>query len=138
MKSSRSEKGCKKRVLGETGVGKAGPTYGAIAEIQADEIAAVLGLPAVNDLRAGSHRAHEGSDFHLFARLPRVPGGDASSMRADIVRVGLFLLVGLMLGVGELNDNYNWETLLVSTFETAIEKHDFWTAVVHRSSRWAG
>ena len=70
------------------------------------------------------HRAHDGSDFHFFAGLPGAPGGYASSVRADIVRVGLFLIVALLFfGVRELDHNYNGETLLVSTFETAIEKH---------------
>ena len=59
-------------------------------------------------------------------------------MRTDIVRISLFLPVGLLLfGVREVDHNRDGETLLVSTFETTIEKHGFWTAVVHRSS-WAG
>jgi hypothetical protein len=112
--------------LGEAGVGKVGPADGPIAEIQADEIAAVPGVPAVDDLPTGLHGAHDGSDFHLFAGLPGAPGGHTSSVRADIVRVGLFLLVGLlMFAISELDHNYNGETLLVSTFETAIEKHVF-------------
>jgi len=41
--------------LRKAGVGKAGPADGAVAEIQADEIAAVLGAPAVDDLSAGLH-----------------------------------------------------------------------------------
>jgi len=125
-------------VLREAGIGKVGPADGALTEIQADEIAAVLGVPAIDDLRASLHCIHDGSDFHFFAGLPGTPGGHTSPVRADIVRVGLFLFLTLrMFRFRELDHNYNGETLLVSTFETAIEKHVVWTAVVRWSSRAA-
>ena len=111
-------------VSGTTVSPKSGPCDGASVEIQSDAVTIVSEFLAIDDSSADGGFIFQGSDLDYLAGLPSAARNYASSVDADVIRVGQFWsVVGLILRWGELHDHRDGETLVHTSVQYTQYSH---------------